>query len=71
MLRTRQRASDLGAWAGKVGSHEAHHRFGAFGRLPHVQVNVWRVGIKGSGISYRLPLVTPVSALAFMSNMLV
>ena len=28
------------------------------GRLPHVQLNVWRVGIKGSGRAVRIPVVS-------------
>ncbi len=52
----------VGAWAAKLGSHAAHHRFGTLGRLPHVQLNVWRIGIKGSGRAVRIPLV---SALGF------
>jgi len=45
-----------GLFALKVATHPAHHRFGAFGRLPHLQVNTWRVGVKGSGSAVRLPL---------------
>lgn len=59
-----------GAWAGKIGSHEAHHRFGSLGRQRHLQVNVWRVGVKGSGVSYRLPLVAPLRALSLVTQML-
>ncbi len=55
--------ADFGVWAGKVGSHAAHHGFGRLGRLPHVQVNVWRVGVKGSGVAYRLPVVSPTRIL--------
>lgn len=56
----RARARGLeGAWAGKIGSHEAHHRFGRWGRLPHVQLNLWRIGVKGSGIAVRVPLIAP------------
>lgn len=65
------RRAEIGAWAGKIGSHEAHHCFGSLGRLPHVQLNVWRVGIKGSGVSYRLPLVSPVRALVAVSQLMV
>jgi hypothetical protein len=45
-----------GLWAGKLATHTAHHRFGAWGRLPHVQLNLWRVGVKGSGSAMRLPV---------------
>lgn len=54
----RPMASDAlrGLFALKVASHTAHHRFGRLGRLPHLQVNTWRVGVKGSGSAMRLPL---------------
>lgn len=52
-------ACAAGLWAGKIGAHAAHHRFGSLGRQPHVQLNVWRVGVKGSGVSFRLPLPVP------------
>lgn len=45
-----------GFWAGKIAAHPAHHCFGAWGRLPHLQLNFWRVGVKGSGSSMRLPV---------------
>lgn len=59
-----------GLWAGKIGSHAAHHRFGDLGALPHLQLNLWRVGVKGSGLSFRLPLVTPIRVLRVASTML-
>ncbi len=46
-------------WAGRLGAHEPHPRFGSYGRLPHLQLNLWRPGIKGSGIAFRLPLIPP------------
>lgn len=45
-----------GFWAGKIARHPAHHRFGVWGRLPHVQLNLWRVGVKGSGSAMRVPV---------------
>ncbi len=61
----RSRARDLtGAWAGKIGAHKAHHRFGRWGTLRHLQLNLWRVGIKGSGIAVRVPLFSASSFLA-------
>jgi hypothetical protein len=63
----RDPSADLGAWAGKLGSHSAHHRFGEFGRLPHVQLNVWRVGIKGSGVALRVPVVPLRGALRLVT----
>jgi hypothetical protein len=59
-----------GAWAGKIGAHRAHHGFGGLGRLPHLQLNVWRVGVKGSGVSFRMPLVSPSRALDVMTSLL-
>jgi hypothetical protein len=63
-------AGDVGAWAGKIGSHAAHHRFGSLGRLPHVQLNLWRVGVKGSGRSIRVPLVSLGGALTHVTRLL-
>ncbi len=54
---SRPGADSVGLLAGKLGAHRAHHRFGDFGHLPHIQLNVWRVGVKGSGRNVRVPLV--------------
>ena len=73
VLVPRRRAADgtlAGAWAGKIGAHGAHHRFGDLGRVPHMQLNLWRVGVKGSGISYRLPLVSLGRAAHAMTQLL-
>ncbi len=43
----------------RLGLHGPHHNFPGFGRLPHVQWNWWRAGVKGSGGVFRLPL-TPM-----------
>jgi len=40
----------------RVALHEAHHAFGRLGRLRHFQLNIWRIGVKGSGRAFRLPL---------------
>jgi hypothetical protein len=61
--RPTARDSLRGLWAGKLAAHKAHHRFGTLGALPHIQVNMWRVGVKGSGTAVRLPLL-PVALLA-------
>jgi RHS repeat-associated protein len=46
-----------GAFVVKGGMHGAHHFFPRLGaRLPHIQVNWWRPGVKGSGGVWRLPL---------------
>ncbi len=45
-------------WAGKIAAHAAHHRFGDHGMLPHLQLNIWRVGVKGSGVSFRVPVLS-------------
>ena len=68
--RTARDTSHCGLWAGKLGSHAAHHCFGTLGQLPHVQLNLWRVGVKGSGISCRVPLVSPFTALRVMTQLL-
>jgi hypothetical protein len=41
----------------KIGIHGAHHTFGQLGRLPHLQLNWWRVGVKGSGRAFRIPFI--------------
>jgi hypothetical protein len=48
-----------GFWAGKIAAHPPHHTFGVWGRLPHLQLNLWRVGVKGSGSAMRLPVPLP------------
>ena len=40
----------------KVGFHGPHHEFGPLGKLPHVQLNWWQAGIKGSGGAFRIPV---------------
>jgi RHS repeat-associated protein len=40
----------------RVAIHGAHHTFGPLGRLAHLQLNWWRVGVKGSGGAFRIPL---------------
>ena len=42
--------------AGRIAHHSAHHAFGSFGRLPHLQMNYWRPGVSGSGGAFRIPL---------------
>jgi len=39
----------------RVAIHGAHHSFGTFGRMRHLQVNWWRAGVKGSGGAWRFP----------------
>lgn len=36
--------------------HAAHHTFGRLGCLPHLQANIWRPGVSGSGRAVRVPL---------------
>ena len=60
-LRRLSTEAARGFWAGKIAAHPAHHSFGAWGRLPHVQLNLWRIGVKGSGSAMRVPVpVLPV-----------
>lgn len=40
----------------RVALHGAHHSFGSLGRLSHIQLNLWRIGVKGSGRAFRIPL---------------
>jgi RHS repeat-associated protein len=40
----------------RLAIHDAHHIFGALGKLPHVQLNWWEIGVKGSGGAVRIPL---------------
>lgn len=61
-------SSDAGCWAAKWAAHQAHHRFGGFGRQPHLQLNLWRVGVKGSGQSYRVPLLSPRIVFALIAQ---
>jgi RHS repeat-associated protein len=47
----------LGSWRIKVALGNAHHRFRLVGKQPHLQVNIWKAGVKGSGLTpRRLPL---------------
>jgi len=40
----------------RVAIHGAHHTFPLVGRAAHIQVNVWRIGVPGSGRALRIPL---------------
>ncbi len=42
----------------KIAIHEAHHVFPRLGgrRLAHIQLNIWRAGVKGSGRAFRIAL---------------
>ena len=40
----------------RIALHGAHHEFPPLGRLPHVQLNWWRAGVKGSGGAVRVPV---------------
>ena len=43
-------------FAGRIMHHSAHHTFSSLGRLPHLQMNYWRPGVRGSGGALRIPL---------------
>jgi hypothetical protein len=47
------RAARIG---GKFAIHGAHHTFGSLGKLSHLQLNLWRRGVKGSSWVRRIPL---------------
>ncbi len=34
----------------RIALHEAHHTFGSFGNLSHIQIIIWQSGVKGSDI---------------------
>jgi RHS repeat-associated protein len=40
----------------KIAVHEAHHTFEGLGKLAHIQINVWKAGVSGSGWALRIPL---------------
>jgi RHS repeat-associated protein len=46
----------LSSYGVRLAIHGPHHTFGRFGRLPHIQLNIWRKGVKGSGRAFRIPL---------------
>ncbi|HZT22344.1 MAG TPA: RHS repeat-associated core domain-containing protein, partial [Verrucomicrobiae bacterium] len=47
---------DAAGISSRIALHGSHHEFGELGRLPHVQLNWWRAGVKGSGGVLRLPV---------------
>ncbi len=48
--------AEAAGWQSKASYHGAHHAFGEAGKLSHIQVNIWKEGVKGSGKSFRFPL---------------
>jgi RHS repeat-associated protein len=48
--------AEAAGWRVRFGLHDAHHSFGKLGKLPHLQWNTWRQGVKGSGRAFRIPL---------------
>jgi uncharacterized protein RhaS with RHS repeats len=50
-------AARAAGWTSRIALHPAHHSFGRLGKLTHIQVNIWRKGVKGSGLrAFRVPL---------------
>ncbi len=49
-------AIDAAGLSTRIGLHGPHHEFGPLGRLPHVQLNWWEAGVKGSGGALRVPV---------------
>jgi RHS repeat-associated protein len=43
-------------YSSRLAIHEAHHTFGNLGKLSHIQANLWKVGVRGSGKVIRIPL---------------
>ncbi len=50
-------AKSLSRYGARLAVHGPHHTFGRLGRLPHVQLNIWKKGVKGSGKAFRLPFL--------------
>ena len=48
--------AELMGYNTKVALHSAHHYFRNLGKLKHIQVNIWKRGVKGSGKVLRIPL---------------
>ncbi len=52
-------ATDIGATLGEygfnMGIHGPHHFFPGYGRVPHFQINWWKIGVRGSGGAWRWP----------------
>lgn len=40
----------------RVGIHGPHHPFLVIGKAPHIQVNIWKPGVPGSGRVVRVPI---------------
>ena len=46
----------IGSYGFRLAYHEAHHTFKFFGRSRHLQLNMWKHGVKGSGRTiFRIP----------------
>jgi hypothetical protein len=43
-------------YSARIAIHPAHHTFGKLGNLKHIQINLWKQGVKGSGKVIRIPL---------------
>jgi hypothetical protein len=39
----------------RIAAHGPRHSFGPLGNRPHIQINWWKAGQKGSGGAFRLP----------------
>lgn len=48
--------AELTGWTSRIAIHGPHHEFGSLGRLSHLQTTIWRIGVKGSDITVRIPL---------------
>jgi RHS repeat-associated protein len=43
-------------WAGRIALDSPHHTFGRLGKLGHLQLNIYKRGVRGSGRVIRIPL---------------
>jgi RHS repeat-associated protein len=49
-------AARVMGWQTRIAIHGAHHTFGRLGKLVHIQLNFWKIGVSRSGGAVRIPL---------------
>jgi len=60
-------AMESAKYSMRLAKHPAHHTFRLFNKkLPHLQVNLWKQGVRGSGKVLRIPLPSGSSASALL-----
>jgi L-alanine-DL-glutamate epimerase-like enolase superfamily enzyme len=48
--------SRAAGWGGRIALDAAHHTFPRFGKLSHLQLDLYKAGVKGSNINIHIPL---------------